>query len=209
MALAPDGRLYVGGAGGVRRLTLPSEPGGPVASETIHAAGSAFVDLSRDGRFLLVTASRSEGPLDPHDELVLFDLAGGTSRRMTTHGTRLFWGRLSRSGRAIVTGDLDGVVRVGPATGEEPHLLLGHEGPINGLALSPDERWIATSSDESISVWPVPDLTKPPLHTLPHQDLLARLDELTNLRVVRDPTSATGWALDVGPFPGWRDVPGW
>ena len=37
-------------------------------------------------------------------------------------------GRLSPSGRVIVTGDVDGVVRVGPVTGEEPHLLLGHKG---------------------------------------------------------------------------------
>ena len=35
------------------------------------------------------------------------------------------------------------------------------------LAVSPDERWIATSSDQSISVWPMPDVTKPPLHALP------------------------------------------
>ena len=209
MALAPDGRLYVGGAGGVRRLTLPSEPGGAVSSETIHAAGSAFIDLSRDGRLLLVTASRSEGPLDPHDDLVLFDLANGTSRRIATHGTRLFWGRLSPSGRAIVTGDHDGVVRVGPVTGGEPHLLLGHTGPINGLAVSPDERWIATSSDESLSIWPMPDVTKPPLHALPHAELLSTLDALTNLRVVPDAASSTGWKLEVGPFPGWKEVPSW
>jgi hypothetical protein len=55
----------------------------------------------------------------------------------------------------------------------------------------------------------MPDVTKPPLHTLPHEELTAKLDALTNLRVVRDPTSATGWKLDVGPFPGWKDVPGW
>jgi WD40 repeat protein len=209
MALAPNGRVYVSGPGGVRRLTLPSEPGGPVSSETIHAAGAAFLDLSRDGRLLLVTASRAKGPLDPHDELLLFDLVAGTSRRITTHGTRLFWGRLSPSGRVVVTGDHDGVVRVGPVTGEEPHLLLGHRGPINGLAISPDERWIASSSDESISIWPLPDVTIPPLHTLPHTELMARLDALTNLRVVRDPASSTGWKLEVGPFPGWKEVPTW
>jgi len=55
----------------------------------------------------------------------------------------------------------------------------------------------------------MPDVTKPPLHTLPPTELMAKLDALTNLRVVRDPTSATGWKLDIGPFPGWRDVPTW
>jgi serine/threonine protein kinase len=73
----------------------------------------------------------------------------------------------------------------------------------------PDERWIASSSDESISIWPMPDMTMPPLHTLPQAELLAKLDALTNLRVVRDSSSATGWKLDVGPFPGWKDVPTW
>ena len=40
-------------------------------------------------------------------------------------------------------------------------------------------------------------------------ELMAKLDALTNLRVVRDPTASTGWKLDVGPFPGWKDVPTW
>ncbi len=109
----------------------------------------------------------------------------------------------------IVTGDIDGVVRAGPVTGGEPHLLLGHEGMVLGLAVSPDGRWIASATDESIRLWPMPDVSKPPLHTLPHPELMARLDALTNLRVVRDPTSSTGWTLDVGPFPGWEDVPTW
>jgi hypothetical protein len=80
---------------------------------------------------------------------------------------------------------------------------------VYSLAISPDERWIASASDESISLWPMPDVTKPPLHTLPHAELMAKLDALTNLRVVRDSTSATGWKTEVGPFPGWKDVPTW
>jgi WD40 repeat protein len=208
-AFAPDGRLYAGGAGGVRRLTLPSEPGGAVSSETVHTAGFAAFDLSRDGRLLLVWATRSRVYLASGEELLLFDLTASTSRRITTHGARVQRGMLSPSGRVVVTGGEDGVVRVGPVTGEEPHLLIGHKGPVIGLAISPDERWIASASDEAISIWPMPDVTKPPLHTLPHAELLAKLDVLTNLRVVRDPSSAEGWKLDVGPFPGWQDVPPW
>jgi hypothetical protein len=55
----------------------------------------------------------------------------------------------------------------------------------------------------------MPDVTKPPLHTLPYPELMAKLDALTNLRVVREASAATGWKLDVGPFPGWKDVPTW
>jgi hypothetical protein len=31
----------------------------------------------------------------------------------------------------------------------------------------------------------------------------------TNLRVVPDPASSTGWKLEVGPFPGWAKSPAW
>ena len=41
------------------------------------------------------------------------------------------------------------------------------------------------------------------------QELLAKLHSLTNLRAVRDPASDTGWTIELGPFPGWRDVPTW
>ena len=42
-----------------------------------------------------------------------------------------------------------------------------------------------------------------------HAELLARLRSLTNLRVVRDAASSTGWKVEIGPFPGWKDVPEW
>ena len=117
---------------------------------------------------------------------------------------------LDRSGTVLVTGDADGVVRVGPLTGEEPHLLFGHTGPVTSVAVSPDGRRIASGSDDgTIRLWPMPDLSKPPLHTLPHDELLAKLRSLTNLRAVRDPASDTGWKIEVGPFPGWATVPNW
>jgi hypothetical protein len=93
--------------------------------------------------------------------------------------------------------------------GEEPHLLLGHASYLQSVAISPDGRWVASESDDARHLWPMPDLSKPPLHTLPHAELMAKLDALTNLRLVRNPGSPTGWKLDVGPFPGWRDVPTW
>jgi hypothetical protein len=202
--------LYVGGQGGVRRVSLPADPGGRVTSETVYEAPGAQLDLGHDQTHLLVLGARKAmGVGTLFEEMLLFDLAGHTSRRITTHGARLSVGRLSPSGRIVVTGDHDGVVRVGPVTGEEPHLLLGHQGPVSAVAISPDERWIASVSDESISIWPMPDVKKPPLHTLPYAELLAKLDALTNLRVVRDAASAAGWKLDIGPFPGWKDVPTW
>ena len=63
--------------------------------------------------------------------------------------------------------------------------------------------------DTTVRLWPIPDLSTPPLHTLPHDELIAKLKTLTNLRVVRDEESPTGWKLTVGPFPGWETVPTW
>jgi len=55
---------------------------------------------------------------------------------------------------------------------------------------------------------PMPDLSKPPLHTLP-RELLAKLRSLTNLRAVADPDSPNGRKVEIGPFPGWETVPTW
>jgi WD40 repeat protein len=211
IGFAEDGSLYAPLQEGVARLTLPSEPGGKISSEPIVDSFSAHSTVSPDGRFLLVQGNETPGKHHFESELLLvFDLAHGGSRRITTHGNRLSPGaRVDPSGRIIVTGDVDGVVRAGPITGEEPHLLLGHEGMILGLAVSHDGKWIASVTEESIRLWPMPDVSKPPLHTLPHDELIAKLDALTNLRAVPDPESATGWSLEVGPFPGWAEVPNW
>jgi hypothetical protein len=55
----------------------------------------------------------------------------------------------------------------------------------------------------------MPDLSRPPLHTLPRDELITKLKTLTNLRVVRDEASSTGWKVEIGPFPGWETVPSW
>jgi hypothetical protein len=47
----------------------------------------------------------------------------------------------------------------------------------------------------------MPDLSKPPLHTLPEDELLAKLRSLTKLRAVRDPSSEHGWKVELGPLP--------
>jgi DNA-binding winged helix-turn-helix (wHTH) protein/WD40 repeat protein len=211
VSFAHDDSLYASLGNGDRtmRLTLPSAPGGAITAETIHTGGASSPTMSLDGRFLMVHAGRgSSDEFFRFEKLLLFDLAQGTSRTVTTHGTRLR--RITQvdpTGRVLVTGDIEGVVRAGPISGGEPHLLLGHEGMILGLTISPDGRWIASASDDSIRLWPMPDVTKPPLHTLPHDELLAKLDGFTNLRAVRDPESSTGWTLEIGPFPGWGTVP--
>jgi hypothetical protein len=55
----------------------------------------------------------------------------------------------------------------------------------------------------------MPDLSKPPLQTLPRGELVEKLRSLTNIVVEPDAAAAEGWRLEVGRFPGWKDIPEW
>jgi WD40 repeat protein len=140
---------------------------------------------------------------------MVLDLETGATTPLTSHGDRVTAVAMDAAGRIAVTGDEQGIIRVGPITGEEPHLLLGSTEDIVDLAVDPKGRWIASTSGTEVRLWPMPDLSKPPLHTLPREELIAKLKTLTNLRVVRDPESSTGWTLTHDPFPGWETVPTW
>jgi WD40 repeat protein len=204
----PEGRVIAAGEGGVRRW----RPGG--ALETILGGPGTYavIDASRDSRTLVVLEGTHHlGSSTLSDaRITVLDTLSGRRRVIPTHGSNLV--RLIATdprGRIVVTGDSQGVVRVGPVTGEEPHLLLGHDSPVRALAVSPDGRWVVSAAGNDILLWPMPDLSKPPFHTLPYDVLTARLRALTNLQVVEDPAAPTGYRLDIGPFPGWRDVPEW
>ena len=143
-------------------------------------------------------------------KLVLLDTTTGSTTVLERFGGDVVAVAGDPDGRLIVTGDLDGEVRVGTIDGGEPHLLVGHEGMVASVKIDPLGHWIASAgTDTTVRLWPMPDLSKPPLHTLPREELIAKLKTLTNLRVVRDPESATGWKLTHDPFPGWETVPTW
>jgi hypothetical protein len=56
----------------------------------------------------------------------------------------------------------------------------------------------------------MPDTSKPPLHTLPLPELLAKLNDLTNYQVVGDGSApGKGFRVEPGRFPGWKAPPTW
>jgi WD40 repeat protein len=201
LGFTADGSLMSGGDGGVYRWDLSTG-----ARTRICGEGTwSDVAVSRSGRTMIAVCDRN----NPSDPVIVMDLTTGFQHRVSSHEKYIVAVAIDAAGERIATGDARGVVRVGWATGEQPHLLIGHSEYVNALAFSPDGRWLASASGSEILLWPMPDLSKPPLHTLPHGELLAKLKSLTNLRAVRDPSSDTGYTIEVGPFPGWAQVPEW
>jgi WD40 repeat protein len=209
VAFLADGCLIVGQAGGVR--LLDPRTGASEWTWKLPPTDLARVAASDDGRraaaFRIPNFLSSK--FDGVGDIVLLDLASGGRRTIGSHGTSFGSLALDATGSVLVSGGLDGAVRVGPSDGREPHLLCCHADRVDVVAVSPDGKWVASGGQGEIRLWPMPDLSKPPLHTLPYEELMAKLQALTNLQVVEDTAAATGYTLAIGPFPGWKDVPSW
>jgi WD40 repeat protein len=208
-AWLPDGRLVSEGGTGLRLWDLTtgsSRQLRPCRPAMVKSDGVS-IRATPDSRAVVILIFPGTGHANAAD-LSTVDLTTGASRDITSHGTRLLSFALDPKGTTLVTGGADGLVRVGPLSGEEPHLLYGHTRAVTSVAVSPDGKWIASGSDdETIRLWPMPD--GPPLHTLPYDELLPKLRSLTNLRVAPDGGSATGYKIELGPFAGWAKAPEW
>ncbi|PWB68652.1 MAG: hypothetical protein C3F15_15995, partial [Holophagae bacterium] len=195
--------LLTAGWGGLRKWDLTT------GTQQLVMASEAFLKM-RASRAAGIAVAWGIWPPDAPKGLELLDLTTGISRPLEGFGDDIETADLDPSGSVLATGDRDGSIRVGRLDGGETHLLLGHTGNVTRVVVSPDLNWVASAGeDNTLRLWPMPDLSKPPLHTLPHGELLAKLQSLTNLRAVRDPESSTGWTIELGPFPGWRDIPEW
>jgi WD40 repeat protein len=205
LSFAGETTVYTAGDGGVRRWDLAT------GRNTLVILSPARLEarVPDHAQWAVTRQYRTEKATECAP-LVLHDLTTGAARTLHAFGECVLGFEMDPSGRVLAAGDKDGLIHVGRLTGAEPHLLVGHRGVIDKVAISPDLQWVAsTGEDNTLRLWPMPDLDKTPLHVLPHDELLAKLRSLTNLRAVRDPKSATGWSVEVGAFPGWKDLPTW
>jgi WD40 repeat protein len=204
LAFLDDSTLYTAGHGGIRRWNLDAGTHEIVKAFPPNHTGQMGMSSDRS-EILFCHQALSDRALGACGVL---DIRRGATRSIVGCGEPPLG--LVAQGPALAATSGDDIVRVGLRSGGEPHLLLGHAGAADGVAISPDLRWVAsTGEDGTLRLWPMPDLSKPRLHTLPHDELLAKLKSLTNLRAVRDAKSATGWSIELGPFPGWRNIPAW
>ncbi len=205
LAFTDESTLYSAGEGGLRRWNLRTGTQELVASAAFfHFWGRPTADA---GTVLTLSCETFELCVS----LRLLDLNTGQSRAVPgfeAPGRGDIGGDLT--GTVMATGDDLGIVRVGRVSGGPVHWLVGHEGPAGGIAISPDLRWVAsTGQDSTLRLWPMPDLSKPPLHALPREALIAKLKSFTNLRAVPSADSPGHYRIEIGPFPGWKDVPTW
>jgi WD40 repeat protein len=190
--------------GVVRRWTMDDG-----SSEVVAEGRCAIFGVRPDGHTAVIACVYADGG----GELLSIDFATGERRALPAfrpHDSEPSGVALSTSGDLFAVGYMDGTIQLGTTAGGEPWHLLGHTSAVFGLAFSPDDRLLATAGqDGSVRIWPVPDLSKPPIQALPYQELLAALDSFTNLRAVRDEGSSSGWRVQLGPFPGWETAPAW
>jgi eukaryotic-like serine/threonine-protein kinase len=170
------------------------------------------IAISEDGHYVAanaLTARNIDEVPTSTSTLVLYDVKNNKSLPITTHGNRVFSVAMDPKGTRLITGDMDGIVRVGSIKGDPPYTLMGSGSWIIDVQVDPSGKWIA--SDEfggpEVRLWPMPTGTS--LDALSYNELIHRLRALTNVRVVADKRSTMGYRIIYEPFPGWEKIPAW
>ena len=163
--------------------------------------------MSDDRRVAFTQRSALGEPYEPCAPVERLDMDTGASTPLPRFGDCTELPQVVGPVMAAASPDGILVLRADRVAAGEAHLFPGSFA-LAVLAISPDLKWFAsTSADGTLRLWPIPDLDQPPLHTLPRDALIAHLKSLTNLRAIRDAKSSNGWSIELGPFPGWKNIP--
>ena len=155
--------------------------------------------LDAQGRYLVI---------DTPQGVTLWDLEKRSERILPIPFDETTALAISPNARFIVAGRSDGEVWVLQLDEKEPHVLLGHEGWVGALWISPEsDRICSAANDGTVRIWAVPKGVV--LHTLPLPKLLDALRAQTNMRVVLDPKAPDGYRIKYDRFPGWEKAPIW
>ena len=102
--------------------------------------GSVLAAISGDG-------TRVVGASDD-DRVEIWDVAGGPARRVPSIDDEKYALALDRRGSriAIATRDEDTIIQ--RPDGTQQRVLRGHEGDVNAIAFSPDDRYLVTASED-------------------------------------------------------------
>lgn len=210
LKFSPDGNIFSGDSqGNLWQWDLRKNTG------TVLAKGKGIVfdiDVTASARYVVaaVLSAKHAGEFErATSEPILYDVKERKWRKITSHGNRVCSVAFDSKGETLVTGDLDGIIRVGPITDEIPHLLLGSETPVMRVAVHPTGKWIASAERGRaiVRLWAMPQ--GKPFHTLPSDEFLNRMRALTNVRVVEERNASTGYRIEYRPFPGWKELPRW
>jgi DNA-binding winged helix-turn-helix (wHTH) protein/WD40 repeat protein len=194
---APDGRLLVSD----RNEVVAIDPETGERTAVLGGAGGGF-RLARNGALILAQVDGG---------VAVYDRERGVATRLDSHGDRVEGMAINPDGTIVAT-STGAVIRVGSVESGTTRWLIADSPVSYSLAISPDGRWIASGHDDgTIRLWPMPDSSRPVLHDLPRDELLAllrtRLDVVANdLEPVAGPSGAP---FRVGPFPGWERFPKW
>jgi WD40 repeat protein len=140
VAFAPDGRLAIGGRGGLLQLA-----GTPLAMPATTVYALAFAP---DGGRLAAAAADLK--------VRVWDLGTGMVRELAGHTDEVDSVAFSPDGRMLATGSDDTNVRLWDLATGESRILAGHQSTVSTVAWAPDSRHLASgSNDGTVRIWSV------------------------------------------------------
>ncbi len=182
--LSPAGDLVVVHDG--QNLWSVPFSGGTLKKLAPYDARVLSVEWSPDRKTLAICGHR-------HD-VVLVDVATGTTRELRGHTDALYSVQWSKDGRSILSASDDGTARVWNVTeGYATAVLRGHDDDVYRARFSADERQVVTASvDGSVRVWA---LDQPGSRAFIEGGPIDRLTLAGDEALIKTPTSVGRWNL--------------